>query len=265
MQEEKALTIQWRKREYVIPLDKILYIIMKRNNAEIHASGDRVYHARRTYTEIKQELSDDFIEVKRGCMVSTMAIHRFRKKLELISGESIGYTSRRKRELIEQLHRKRQTIIDGFSSEGIPATPEEYRRHYTSYENLPFAFTDIEMVFNSEARAVDWIFRYGNEALARLEKLPLERLIGSSFSSIFPKMEEKWLFNYERSAIYGETLEIIDYSPEIDTTLKIISFPTFKGHCGCILFDVSKIRLTNGGGKCALDYCGITSEDNSDN
>ncbi|MGN0657591.1 MAG: LytTR family transcriptional regulator DNA-binding domain-containing protein [Ruminiclostridium sp.] len=265
MEEENALTIQWRKREYVIPLDKILYVIMKRNNAEIHASGGRVYHARRTYTEIKQALNDDFIEVKRGCMVSTMAIYRFKKKLELINGESIGYTARRKKALIEQLHRKRQSIIDGFSAEGVPATPEEYRRHYISCENLPFAFTDIEMVFNSEAHAVDWIFRYGNEALARLEKIPLKRLIDSRFSSLFPKMDTKWLFNYERSAIYGEILEIIDYSPEIDTTLKIISFPTFKGHCGCILFDVSQIWLTNGGAKSALEYCGITSEDNSEN
>ena len=132
--------------------------------------------------------------------------------------------------------------------------------HYSSYDSLPFAFTDIEMVFNSDDKAVDWIFRYGNEALARLEKLPLERLIDSSFSSLFPKMDAKWLINYERSALYGETLEIIDYSPEIDTTLKIISFPTFRGHCGCFLFDVSQIHLTNGGSRPSVDYFGIESE-----
>ena len=32
------------------------------------------------------------------------------------------------------------------------------------------------MVFNEEKKAVDWIFRYGNEALAILEKLPLDKL-----------------------------------------------------------------------------------------
>ena len=42
----------------------------------------------------------------------------------------------------------------------------------------------------------------------------------------------------------GETLEIIDYSPEIDTYLKVICFPTFPGHCGCILFDIARIRFT---------------------
>lgn len=260
MEEEKVLTIKWRKREYDIPLGKILYILMKRNNVEVHACGGEVYRARRIYNDIRQSLDDRFIEVKRGCMVSAMAIYRFKKKLELINGESIGYTVRRKKALVELLHQKRQEIINSFSEEGFPVTAEEYRRHYSSFDKLPFAFTDIEMVFDSEAHAVDWIFRYGNEALARIEKLPLEQLIDSSFSSLFPKMDAKWLFNYERSAVFGETLEIIDYSPEIKTTLKIISFPTFKGHCGCILFDVSQIQLTNREGKWSREYFGITDE-----
>lgn len=106
---------------------------------------------------------------------------------------------------------------------------------------MPFAFTDIEMVFNEECKAVDWIFRYANEALARLEKLPLEKLIGQSFGTLFSNMDAKWLKGYERSTLYGETLELMDYSPEIDTHLKVICFPTFKGHCGCILFDIDKI------------------------
>lgn len=258
--EEKTLNIEWRKREYNIPLDKIIYIIMKRNNAEIHVCGDKIYKVRRIYTDIKQALDDRFIEVKRGCMVSAMAIYRFKKKLELINGESIGYTIRRKKALMEQLYEKRRSIIDSFSAEDVPVTAEEYRRHYSSFDNMPFAFTDIEMVFNSESHAVDWIFRYGNKALAELEQIPLERLIGTTFGQLFSNMDSKWLRNYERSAIFGETLEVIDYSPEIDTTLKIISFPTFTGHCGCFLFDVSQIHLTNGGNKAVSDYFGIIPE-----
>ena len=113
---------------------------------------------------------------------------------------------------------------------------------YASFDHVPFAFADIEMVFSEAHSAVDWIFRYGNEALAELEKLPLEQLIDRSFGSIFPNMDAKWLRVYERTALYGETLEITDYSPEIDTDLKIICFPTFNGHCGCMLFDQAEIQ-----------------------
>lgn len=55
-------------------------------------------------------------------------------------------------------------------------------------------------------------------------------------------MDNKWLTSYERATIYGEMLQFVDYSPEIDTNLNIICFPTFSGHCGCILFDISKVR-----------------------
>ena len=86
------------------------------------------------------------------------------------------------------------------------------------------------MVFNEDRHAVDWIFRYGNPALARLEKIPLKSLIGSSFGSLFSNMDSKWLRCYEQAALYGKALEIVSYSPEIDTNLKIICYPTFKGH-----------------------------------
>lgn len=88
-------------------------------------------------------------------------------------------------------------------------------------------------------------FRYGNPELARLEKLPLDRLIGNSFGSLFSNMDSKWLRSYERAVLYGEKLELIDYSPEIDANLKVTCFPTFPGHCGCILFNISEIEFVN--------------------
>ena len=82
----------------------------------------------------------------------------------------------------------------------------------------------------------------GDALSARVEKLPLDKMIGNSFSSLFSNMDAKWLHVYERATLYGETLEIMDYSPEIDTNLKIICFPTFPGHCGCILFNADKMK-----------------------
>ena len=121
------------------------------------------------------------------------------------------------------------------------------------------------MVFNDERRAVDWIFRYGNQALALLEKVPLEKLIGSSFSSLVPNMDGKWLRAYEQAALYGATLEMVDYSPVIDTYLRILCFPTFRGHCGCILSDVSRIhylRTSSDSPEALMRYFGKLLESN---
>ena len=129
---------------------------------------------------------------------------------------------------------------------------------------MPIAFTDIEMIFDEERQAIDWIFRYGNEALARIEEVPLNEIIGRTFRGIFPNMDRKWLRSYEQAVLYGETLEIMDYSPEIDTYLKVICFPTFRGHCGCILFELSEIKYVNNSNdaeKAWMLYFGKQSED----
>ena len=74
----------------------------------------------------------------------------------------------------------------------FPKQKRSIRIIIASFDPMPFAFTDIEMVFDSNRRAIDWIFRYGNPALARLEKLPLEKMIGNSFGSLFSNMDSKW-------------------------------------------------------------------------
>ena len=242
MQEERYITILSNRRKIVLSVSSVLYVLMIGKKAEIHVSGGKVYETRLGLGQLEEALGEGFLKVHRGCLVSAMAIHDITDTVNLSSGESLEYARRKRGAIIEQFRAIQRSVIRGFSDDGIPGTQEEYRAHYASFEELPFAFADIEMVFDEQRHAVDWIFRYGNPALAKLEKLPLERLVGSSFGSLFCNMDAKWLRCYERAVLYGETLEILDYSPEIDTWLKITCFPTFRGHCGCILFDLSRIR-----------------------
>ena len=248
MQDRKYITIISNRKKLVIGVSTILYVLMVRKNAEIHVSGGKVYETRATLGELESKLGDGFIKVHRGCLVSVRAIHDITDSINLSNGESLIYTLRKKREILDQFHAKQKSVINEFTRDGIPKTEREYHNYYRSFDDLPFAFTDIEMIFNEHSHAVDWIFRYGNLALAKLEKVPLERLVGSSFGSLFSNMDSKWLRSYERATLYGETLEVIDYSPEIDTYLKVICFPTFKGHCGCILFNISEIEFMKNSG-----------------
>ncbi|MGN0374587.1 MAG: LytTR family DNA-binding domain-containing protein [Butyrivibrio sp.] len=242
MNDVGTIMIISNKEEVVLNISQILYVQMGGNYAYIHISKELVYQTRITLTELEKALGDNFIMVKRGCLVSAMAIHNVTDKINLCNGESLDYVVRNKKEILAKLRAKQQEMIRSFSEEGIPTTEDQYHEHYSLFDTIPFAFADIEMVFDSECHAIDWVFRYGNPALAQLEKLPLEKLIGNSFGSLFPNMDSKWLRSYERATLYGETLKIIDYSPEINTYLEVICFPTFQGHCGCILFDISQIK-----------------------
>ena len=246
--EEKCLPVTVMRRSRLIPVNKILYIYSKRGIAFIHTLDGEVCKTRTPVHLMEDTLGDDFIRTSRAYLVSVMSICGVTDAVHLRNGEAIPYQKNQKRKIRGMLSEKQKRFIERLSDDLTPKTEEAYREYYHGFEKMPFAFADIEMVFNEELRAVDWIFRYGNPALARLEKTPLKKLIGKSFGSVFPNMDSKWLVSYEQAVLYRKTLEIMDYSPEIDTDLKIICFPTFGGHCGCILFDLRRIQLSETSG-----------------
>lgn len=242
MRQNHYITIISNRKQIVLGTDKILYVLVNGRNTEIHVLGDKVYETRVSILELAGQLAEGFIRIHRGCLVAVRVIHDITDRVYLNNGEALEFTERRKKEIIQQFHRLQKDMIRSFSDGKTPASREAYNSCYRSFDHMPFAFTDIEMIFDEKRHAVDWIFCYGNEALARIEKMPLDELIGSSFGSLFSNMDVKWLNGYERATLYGETLELTDYSPEIDTYLKVICFPTFPGHCGCILFDIREIE-----------------------
>ena len=252
----KKVTLIINREHVELSTALILYVVVKDRKTVLHMPGDRQYETYTPLDRLEQELGNGFLRINRDCLVSINAIHKIQESnVELVNGETLICSRRRRRALREIMYTGRRDIIAGLDRSGIPTTPEEYQAHYEAFDTLPIAFTDIEIVFNEEYLATDWRFCYVNSALAKLEKHTKEQLLENSFRTLFPNMDDKWLCVYERSALYGETLEIMDYSPEIDTYLKIICFPTFRGHCGCLLFDLSQIQLarSNAAGEKTLE------------
>lgn len=188
--QQEFITVTFNRTKITIRCANILYVIMSDDHCRIHMFDGNIYRCRMTLKELKKQLNEEFMEVKRGCMVAVSAISDIQDMILLSNGEKICYTKRKKRMLREERQKKQELLIAKISK----------------------------------------------------KKLPLDKMIGNSFSSLFSNMDAKWLQVYERATLYGETLEIMDYSPEIDTNLKIICFPTFPGHCGCILFNADKMK-----------------------
>lgn len=242
MSEQNFISITVNYRKIELDIRTIQYVFVNQNTAEFHISGGECYKTRLPISKLESILGEEFIRINRNHLVAVKAIHDISDKVYLNSGETLNFNLRRKKELSAELRCKRQSIFGKIAAENSTQTYEEYHARFAVFDTLPIAFCDIEMVLDNDNNAVDWIFRYGNEALAKLEKTPLNMLIGRTFSGVFPNMDEKWLKSYERAALYGQTLEIIDFSPEIDTFLNIICFPTMRGHCGCILLDFEKME-----------------------
>lgn len=146
----KSISVISKRRHISLPEEDILYIQLVGRQSVIHVSSGRTYETYTTIDELAQMLGNGFIRADRATLVSAKGIHTIGKEIELINGETLNFTHRRKRELNEQLRAGRRQIIQELAGNDAPTTREEYQRHYASYDSAPFAFTDIEMVFNEE-------------------------------------------------------------------------------------------------------------------
>ena len=68
-----------------------------------------VYRCRMTLKELKKQLNEEFMEVKRGCMVAVSAIRDIGDRILLSNGEAICYTKRKKK-LSEKNCRKNRSF-----------------------------------------------------------------------------------------------------------------------------------------------------------
>ena len=110
-----------------------------------------------------------------------------------------------------------------------------------SLDNMPLAVAIIRLDLDENGQPEDFTFAYANEALAKLENVPLERLLGAAFyRDIFPKGDRKWLIPYWETASRGTVQTLNDFSPEIERFLEIKCYQPCPGYCACILTDVSE-------------------------
>ena len=126
------------------------------------------------------------------------------------------------------------------------------------FDSMPVAFTIIEIVVDEKQQPIDFIFRYANAALARLEGKMLHELIDKRFyRDVFPQdNDKKCLPHYFRSAFHGQVCQLNEYSREASKHLRIISYPWRQpGFCACILTDETeqKRRWDELGHRAAFD------------
>ena len=95
----RTLDITTKWQHVKLNVGRILYVIMQKQDAEIHLYGGKIYTTRITCGELKEQLGEDFLEIRRGCLVSAITIQNITETVNLINGEALKYTIRRKKKL----------------------------------------------------------------------------------------------------------------------------------------------------------------------
>ena len=114
--QQEFITVTFNRTKIAIRRADILYVIMSDDHCTIHIFDGSVYRCRMTLKELKGQLREGFMEVKRGCMIAVSAISAIEDKILLSNGEEICYTKRKKKALREELQKKRELMIAKISA-----------------------------------------------------------------------------------------------------------------------------------------------------
>ena len=86
MKNAKRIKIISEKVEYELNVRTIMYVLMDGNLARVHCSSGKTLETRMTLAKLEKMLGNNFIKVKRGCLVSVFAIHNITDTVNLCNG-----------------------------------------------------------------------------------------------------------------------------------------------------------------------------------
>ena len=216
-----------------IRASEIKYIIREDGKTCIYLMDGRVISCFHTLKSLEELLPQDgFCMIKKGTLVARAQIISIEKNVyTMLDGRVFDG---RKRGL-----KAHQALSDSLSRNiNMPvATPGDIIPAFSVLNNMPAAFCVIQLLFDERGKGIDFIFRYCNKAMEKLEKKTLSEMLNQSFYDIFINADPKWLVSYANVALNGTTCTIRDYSPEIDKALTIHCFQPMEGFCACLLLE----------------------------
>ncbi len=215
-------TFYERKR---IQISEIMYIIRENRKSVLHlANGDIFETFIPLKTLIETAPKNTFYLVNKGTALSPLYITKINKNIYTMSD---GTT------FLGRVHSNKNNNIS--LSE---LSTDYFWDKFNILDKLPMPFCVIELVFDSNGRGIDFIFKYCNKAMERLENKTLDQMINMSFYEVFENGDKKWLVTYADVALNGTSRIIESYSPEIGRNLKIYCFQPKQNFCACALIEV---------------------------
>ena len=129
------------------------------------------------------------------------------------------------------------------------------------FDHSDIAFCVIKVELDESGQPVDWTFAYANDALAKIEGVERQKLVGSRFFELFPNGDRACLPYYYQAAYEGKNVDFEDVSEADDFYLRVDAMPMgTPGYCGVTLRDIREEYFLRQNTNQALQEALIASE-----
>lgn len=236
----KVIDLMVNRHMMQIPASSIIYANVTDKLCKIHLDNGDTLSLFITISELLEKLGEvDFLRVSRSSLVAYTAVESVNQdEVILYGGIRIPYSRSRRREIMERARNcmERQVVCRDVDR---PIEELDFVHGFTFWDQVPIGFGVLEFVMDCRGRFSDFVFRYANRALAELEDVSRESLINHAYGQIFKEAKNKRLAIYSKVAFMGDTVELIDYSPELGKELLVLCYQPAYGYCACIVCDAT--------------------------
>lgn len=236
----KSIELMVNRHMMQIPVNSIVYANVTDKLCKIHLDNGDMLSLFITISDLMDKLGEeDFLRVSRSSLVAYTAVESVNQdEVILYGGVRIPYSRSRRKEIVERARNcmERQVVR---RDESRPMGQLDFDQDFVFWDQVPVGFGVLEFLSDHSGRFSDFVFRYVNQALAEVEGSTREKLLNRAYSHVFKGARNKWLAIYSKVAFMGDTVELIDYSPELEKELLVICYQPAYGYCACIVCDAT--------------------------
>lgn len=236
----EVIELMVNRRIVQIPAKSIVYANVTDKLCKIHLDNADVLSLFITISELMEKLGvKDFLRISRSSLVSYRSIRSINQDEVLLFGDvHLPYSRSRRKEIGEKTRECIERLMNKNEATNR-IRPLDCEHSFGFWDRVPVGFCVLDFVEDASGYFTDFVYRYVNQALADIMEIPRERMQNRAHSELFPKAVKKWTALYSKVAFLGETVETIDYSPELDKELLVICYQPSYGYCACILCDAT--------------------------
>ncbi len=210
----------------------VLYILHSNRRTTFYLTDGSV---RETYLPLKHLLNalprGNFLNINKGTVIAVAAIDKIENDQYTMRDGRV-FRGRRRAAGEHKLNRRR---LNDRSLPEYHLVDETVRERFSNMDRCPLPIAVVEMIYNLSGQPVDYVFRYCNEALAKLEGRTVDGILDRSFRELFDRDGRKWIKSFDEVARGMGEQVIRDLNPYTNKPTCFHCFCPLPGYCACVI------------------------------
>lgn len=230
-------------KKHSIDPEDIKYIIRENGSTVIYTLDNRTVETYLPVKDFRESLPvEKFLHPNKGIMAAASQI------VDVVDGHYLMADGRSFKYRVHnsQMHDSRLLMLgrhfEQVNTATEPTQKNDFEAQFFAFDNMPIPTYVVELRMKEDSFSADFIFRYCNEAMRKVERKNKDQILGKPFFDVIPSVDPKRLVVYMDVALNGTQRTITEYDTGKQAMITVSCFQPMPGYAACMLMDVKPVE-----------------------